>query len=84
MLGLIDALLHSVPDWQYADRNRAFWVAFMVFFGPLVALPYLILVRPRFPSRAARDETSPFLKTSGRADLVRNTTSGSTEHDQRS
>jgi|GEM_PF-5254991 len=62
VLGLIDALRHSGPDWDYADRNKAFWIIFMVFFGPIFVIPYLFVVRPRFPDRAAREESSPFLK----------------------
>jgi len=61
-LGLIDALRHSAPDWDCAGRTRSFWLIFMFFFGPLFVLPYLFLVRPHFPSRATREEESPFLK----------------------
>ena len=54
--GLIDALRHSGPDWSYADRNRSFWLIFMVFFGPIFVVPYLLLVRPRFPSAAEQPD----------------------------
>lgn len=62
VLGLIDALRHSALDWAYADRDRSFWVLFLFFLGPLVVLPYLFAVRPRFPTAEVREETSPFLK----------------------
>jgi hypothetical protein len=62
VLGLIDALRHPASDWDYADRNRPFWVIFMFFFGPLFLVPYLVAVRPRFPTAAIRDELSPFAK----------------------
>jgi hypothetical protein len=62
VLGLIDALRHPGPDWEYADRDRSFWVIFMFFLGPLFVVPYLFAVRPRFPSQQARDEMSPVLK----------------------
>jgi hypothetical protein len=54
--GLIDALRHSGPDWSYADRNRSFWVIFMFFFGPIFVVPYLFLVRPRFPGAAEQPD----------------------------
>jgi hypothetical protein len=62
VVGLIDALRHSSTDWAYADRDRAFWVIFLFFFGPLVVVPYLVAVRPRFPTRAMREQVNPFLK----------------------
>lgn len=54
--GLIDALRHSGSDWSYADRNRSFWLTFMFFFGPIFVVPYLLLVRPRFPSAAEQPD----------------------------
>lgn len=50
IVGLIDALRHSGSDWSYADRDRSFWLIFMFFLGPIFVVPYLFLVRPRFPS----------------------------------
>jgi hypothetical protein len=61
-LGLVDALRHSGPDWDYADRDRSFWVIFMFFFGPLFVIPYLFMVHPRFPGQAARERASQFTK----------------------
>lgn len=54
--------MHTSADWHYADRDRTFWVIFMFFFGPLFVIPYLLMVRPRFPGRAAKDNDNPFLK----------------------
>jgi hypothetical protein len=56
--GLIDALRHSASDWSYADRNRSFWVIFILFFGPVFVVPYLFLVRPRFPGAADQPDQS--------------------------
>ena len=56
--GLIDALRHSAADWSYADRNRSFWFIFMFFFGPIFVVPYLFLVRPRFPGSADQPDQS--------------------------
>ena len=56
--GLIDALRHPGPDWLYADRHRSFWLIFMFFFGPIFVVPYLFLVRPRFPGAAERPDQS--------------------------
>jgi hypothetical protein len=61
-LGVIDALRHSGGEWDYADRERPFWVVFMVFLGPLCVIPYLIFVRPRFPSRATKEHADQFMK----------------------
>jgi hypothetical protein len=60
--GLIDAFMHSSTDWHHADRDRSFWVIFIFFFGPLFVIPYLLMVRPRFPGRAAKENDNPFLK----------------------
>jgi hypothetical protein len=60
--GLIDALLHSSSAWHYADRDRWFWVVFMFFFGPIFVLPYLFMVRPRFPGPESKQGTDQFLK----------------------
>jgi hypothetical protein len=62
VLGLIDGLRHSGPEWQFADRNRAFWLLWMLALGPLFVLPYLLAVRPRFPNPASHAESNPFLK----------------------
>jgi hypothetical protein len=62
VLGLFDALRRSGSDWQYADRDRPFWVVFMFFLGPLAVAPYLLLVVPRFPDRAAKQKSSTFRK----------------------
>jgi tryptophan-rich sensory protein len=56
ILGLTDALRHAGPAWSYADRNRPFWLIFMFFFGPIFVLPYLFLVRPRFPGAAEQPD----------------------------
>jgi tryptophan-rich sensory protein len=61
-LGVIDALRRSSGDWDYADRNRPFWVVFMIFLGPLCVIPYLIFVVPRFPNRAVKQNTDQFTK----------------------
>lgn len=61
-LGVVDALRHSGADWAYADRERTFWVVFMVFLGPFCVVPYLLLVRPRFPDRAAKQHAERFTK----------------------
>lgn len=61
-LGVVDGLRHSGADWNYADRERPFWVIFMVVLGPLFVVPYLLFVRPRFPSRAAKQQADQFLK----------------------
>jgi tryptophan-rich sensory protein len=61
-LGLIDAFRHSSAEWDYADRERPFWVVFMFFLGPICVVPYLIFVRPRFPDRAAKQQADQFLK----------------------
>jgi tryptophan-rich sensory protein len=61
-LGVIDAFRHSSADWTYADRERPFWVVFMVFLGPLCVVPYLLFVRPRFPDRATKEHTDHFMK----------------------
>lgn len=61
-LGLIDALRHSGAEWHYADRERSFWVVFIFFLGPIFVVPYLLLVRPRFPDRSAKQPADPFLK----------------------
>jgi hypothetical protein len=61
-IGLIDALRHPEPDWHYSDRDRWFWVIFMFFLGPIFVIPYLFMVRPRFPGQTAKEEPSPFLK----------------------
>jgi tryptophan-rich sensory protein len=55
VLGIIDAFRHSQSDWNYADRDRAFWVVFMFFFGPIFVSIYIFAVRRRFPRG---DETS--------------------------
>jgi hypothetical protein len=52
----LDTLRHSGPDWSYADRNRSFWLIFMFFFGPIFVVPYLFLVRPRFPGAAEQPD----------------------------
>ncbi len=62
VVGLIDVFRHSSADWAYADRNRPFWVIFIFFFGPLFAIPYLFMVRPRFPSKEAIQATDAFRK----------------------
>jgi hypothetical protein len=57
VIGIIDAFRHPASDWAAADRNRAFWVAFMLFLGPIGAITYLMAVRPRFAlSRGISDE----------------------------
>jgi tryptophan-rich sensory protein len=61
-VGLIDVFRHSSDDWTFADRNRPFWVVFMVSFGPLFVIPYLFLVRPRFPDKDTRKATEAFRK----------------------
>jgi tryptophan-rich sensory protein len=61
-LGLIDAFRHSSAEWDYADRERPFWVVFMFFLGPICVVPYLFFVRPRFPDRAAKQQADQFLK----------------------
>lgn len=61
-LGVIDAFRHSSADWAYADRERSFWVVFMIFLGPLCVVPYLLFVRPRFPDRATKEHTDQFMK----------------------
>lgn len=61
-LGLIDALRHSSSEWDYADRERPFWVIFMFVLGPIFVVPYFLFVRPRFPDRTAKQQTDPFLK----------------------
>jgi hypothetical protein len=61
-LGVIDAFRHSSAEWNYAERDRLFWVAFMVFLGPLFVVPYLLFVRSRFPGRTARQQSDRFLK----------------------
>lgn len=62
VVGLIDVFRHSSADWTYADRNRPFWVIFILFFGPLFVIPYLFMVRPRFPSEEAIHATDAFRK----------------------
>lgn len=62
VLGVVDCLWHTATDWQYADRDRWFWAVFLFFFGPLFALPYLVMVRSRFPSRARGEGENPFHK----------------------
>lgn len=60
VLGVVDAFRHSVSDWVFADRQRAFWVIFMLLLGPILVAIYAVAVRPRFPTG---DETSAsFLK----------------------
>jgi hypothetical protein len=49
VLGVIDAFRHSNADWVHADRQRAFWVIFMFFFGPLFVPIYAVAVHQRFP-----------------------------------
>ncbi len=61
-LGLIDAFRHSSAEWDYADRERTFWVVFMLFLGPIFVALYLIFVRPRFPDHAAKQQADQFLK----------------------
>lgn len=60
--GLIDVFRHSSTDWICADRNRPFWAIFIFFFGPLFVVPYLLLVRSRFPDRGANQATDAFRK----------------------
>jgi hypothetical protein len=62
VVGLIDALRRPGSDWEYADRDRPFWVVFMFFLGPLAVAPYLFLVCPRFANRVARERSSTFRK----------------------
>jgi hypothetical protein len=62
VVGLIDVFRYSSGDWTFADRNRPFWVIFIVFFGPLFVIPYLVFVRPRFPNREATTATDAFRK----------------------
>ena len=61
-LGVIDAFRHSSADWAYADRERTFWVVFMVILGPLFVIPYLLFVRSRFPDRATKQHADQFMK----------------------
>jgi tryptophan-rich sensory protein len=61
-LGLVDAFRHSATDWHYADRERSFWVTFMFFLGPIFVVPYLVLVRPRFPGAAPDGRSDRYLK----------------------
>jgi tryptophan-rich sensory protein len=56
VVGLVDVFRHSSADWSYAERNRSFWLIFMFFFGPIFVVPYLFLVRPRFPGAAERPD----------------------------
>ncbi len=46
------ARLASGAVWSYADLNRSFWLTFTLLFAPIFVVPYLFLVRPRFPARA--------------------------------
>ncbi len=62
VLGLFDALRRSTVEWHYADRERSFWVVFMFFLGPLFVVPYLFLVRPRFPGPGLEHQADEFLK----------------------
>ena len=62
VIGLTDVFRHSSTDWVYADRNRPFWVTFIFFFGPLFVVPYLFMVRPRFPDKEAVQATDTFRK----------------------
>lgn len=57
-MGLIDAIRHSGSDWSYADRNKSFWLIFMFLLGPIFVVPYLLLVRPRFPGAAEQPDKS--------------------------
>jgi hypothetical protein len=50
--GLVDALRRPHWQWSFGDRNRAFWVVFMFFLGPIFVLPYSVAVRPHFPGPA--------------------------------
>jgi len=61
-LGVIDAFRHSSAEWAHADRERLFWVVFMLILGPLFVVPYLLFVRPRFPDRATKQQADQFLK----------------------
>ena len=61
-LGVIEALRHSSADWAYADRERPFWVIFMIVLGPIFVVPYLLFVRPRFPNRATKQSHDQFMK----------------------
>jgi hypothetical protein len=61
-LGVLDGLRHSSAEWAYADRDRAFWVIFLGVLGPLFAIPYLLMVRPRFPDHEAKRQSDQFLK----------------------
>lgn len=61
-LGLVDAFRHPAADWHYADRERSFWVVMMFFLGPIIVLPYLVSVRPRFPTDLDRGQTERYLK----------------------
>lgn len=61
-VALIDVFWHSSADWTYADRNRFFWAVFIFFFGPIFVVPYLLMVRPRFPSREATEAAEAFRK----------------------
>jgi tryptophan-rich sensory protein len=62
VVALIDVFRHSSADWAYADRNRPFWVIFILFFGLIFVIPYLFVVRPRFPSKEATQVTDAFRK----------------------
>ena len=61
ILGVIDAFRHSASDWAFADRNRTFWVLFMLCFGPPFVAAYTIMVRRRFPNHADAASTA-FMK----------------------
>ena len=61
-LGVIDGLRHSSAEWNYADRERPFWIVLMAILGPLFVVPYALFVRPRFPDRAAKRHADRFLK----------------------
>jgi hypothetical protein len=62
VVALIDAFRHPSADWAFADRDRFFWVAFIFFFGPLFAVPYLLIVRPRFPGEEDTKAADAFRK----------------------
>lgn len=59
----LDGIRRSSAEWLAADRQRSFWILFLIILGPLFVIPYLVGVLPKLVSAGRRGVADPqFMK----------------------